>query len=165
MDNETDPDNPPAGSKRDAAEATMHYLFEVELIASEIVGHASEEPRSSFDRKVKKQHVRKYLLDYYKKHAVLPMGRHYLGMTRPGNVEIGMVDLDAIRSKIRADPEKPGVTDSASLAFVEAAPDYPADSETETGTRWQTAGREVDKTILDLRRERARRAKKPDRPG
>lgn len=106
MDNETDPDNPPPGPEGVAAEAPMHYLFEIELIANEIVGQASEENRVSFDCKVKRQHIRKYLLDYYKKHAVLPIGRHHLGMTRPRNVEIGMVDLGAIRNKIRADSEK-----------------------------------------------------------
>ena len=165
MDNETDPDKPPPGSEGNAVETPMHYLFEIELISNEIAGLASEEHRISFDRKVKKQHVRKYLLDYYRKHAVLPMGRHHLGMTRPGNVEIGMVDLGAIRSKIRAGSEKSKVTDSASLAFVEAGSDYPSDGESETGMRRQPEGRDANSTILDLRRKRAGRSKKPGRRG
>ena len=48
------------------------------------------------------QHLRRYMVNYYREHAELPTGRHYLGRTRPLNLEVGMINFDAIRSEIRA---------------------------------------------------------------
>jgi hypothetical protein len=106
IDDETDPDNRTSVLEGAAMDAPMHYLFEVQLMTNQIVGGATEENRISRDWMVKTQHVRRYLINYYKEHAVLPTGRRYLGMTRPRNLDIGMVDLGAIRQKIRADSEK-----------------------------------------------------------
>ena len=62
-------------------DAPMHYLFEIQLMTRQIVGGATEENRVSRDCVVKTQHVRRYLINDYKEHAVLPTGRRYLGMT------------------------------------------------------------------------------------
>jgi hypothetical protein len=106
MDDEKDLDNPAPGLQCAATDAPMHYLFEIQLMTNQIVGSSTEEHRINRDWMVKSQHVRRYLINYYKEHAVLPTGRCYLGMTRPRNLDIGMVDLGAIRQKIRADSEK-----------------------------------------------------------
>ena len=83
----------------------MHYRFEIQLIMAEIVANATANHQSSFARQVARQHVKSYLEQYYKLHERLPTGRHYLGMTRPLNLEIGMVNFDRIRRKIRRDCE------------------------------------------------------------
>jgi hypothetical protein len=84
----------------------MHYRFEIQLIISEIVADATAKQQNSFARQVARQHVKSYLEQYYKLHEKLPTGRHYLGMTRPLNLEIGMVNFDRIRRRIQADSEQ-----------------------------------------------------------
>jgi hypothetical protein len=124
------------------------------------VGNSTEENRIKFDWMVKRQHVRRYLINYYAKHEVLPTGLCYLGMTRPLNLEIGMVDLGAIRQKIRADCVNWNGMNSESLEVIGDLPDYPMDSEVETGMQEQAEGRDPNETIFDLRQELTRRGKK-----
>ncbi len=82
----------------------MHYRFEITLIVNSILDDAAPAMPGCFARDVMQQYLRRYLFNYYRKHAELPTGRHYLGMTRPLNLEVGMVDFDAIRSAISACP-------------------------------------------------------------
>jgi hypothetical protein len=159
-DNETDPDNPAPGLECAATDVPMHYMFEIQLMTSQIVGNSTEEKRIKFDWMVKKQHVRSYLINYYAKHEVLPTGPCYLGMTRPLNLEIGMVDLGAIRQKIRADCVNWNGMNSESLEVIGDLPDYPMDSEVETGMQEQAEGKDPNETIFDLRQELTRRGKK-----
>ena len=84
----------------------MHYRFEIQLLISEIVANATAQRQNSFARQVARQHVKSFLQQYYRDHARLPTGRHYLGMTRPLNLEIGMVNFDSIRDKIRGEFER-----------------------------------------------------------
>jgi hypothetical protein len=80
----------------------MHYLFEIQLMTRQIVGKAPAENSADYAWMMKTQHVRRYLVNYYREHAVLPTGRRNLSMTRPMNLEVGMVDLGAIRQKIES---------------------------------------------------------------
>jgi hypothetical protein len=159
-DNETDPDNPAPGLEFAATDVPMHYMFEIQLMTNQNVGNSTEEKRIKFDWMAKKQHVRSYLINYYAKHEVLPTGPCYLGMTRPLNLEIGMVDLGAIRQKIRADCVNWNGMNSESLEVIGDLPDYPMDSEVETGMQEQAEGRDPNETIFDLRQELTRRGKK-----
>ena len=160
MDDETDPENHAPGLDGAAMDAPMHYLFEIQLMTRQIVGGATEENRVSRDWVVKTQHVRRYLTNYYKEHAVLPTGRRHLGMTRPRNLEIGMVDLGAIRQKIRADSDHWNGMKAESPKGIEDLTDYPMDSEVETGLREEPAVKDPNKTIFDLRQALTRRGKK-----
>ena len=82
----------------------MHYRFEIPLIVNSILDQAAPSLASSFARDVMQQHLRHYLANFYRERAMLPTGRHYLGMTRPLNLEVGMIDFDAIRQQICARP-------------------------------------------------------------
>jgi len=82
----------------------MHYRFEMSLIVNSILDQAAPSLASNFARQVMQQHLRRYLASFYREHAMLPTGRHYLGMTRPLNLEVDMIDFDAIRQQIRACP-------------------------------------------------------------
>lgn len=94
--------NPIASAK---AAAPMHYRFEIQLMTNRIVGKPPAGNHDDYAWMVKEQHVRRYLVNYHREHGVLPTGRRYLGMTRPLNIEVGMVDLGAIRKAIRANTE------------------------------------------------------------
>ncbi|MFC1560618.1 hypothetical protein ACFL3W_01610 [Pseudomonadota bacterium] len=96
---------PIPGLDQDAAYSPIHYLFEIQLMTNQICGKPSAENSADFAWVVKQQHVKRYLLNYHRKHSTLPAGRCYLGMTRPLNLEVGVVDLGAIRRKIRAGAE------------------------------------------------------------
>ena len=78
----------------------MHYQFEIQLIVNAILADSAHVCRAAYDREVVRQHLRRYLYGYYREHAVLPSGRHYLGMTRPLHLQIGMVDFDRIRAQV-----------------------------------------------------------------
>jgi hypothetical protein len=82
----------------------VHYRFEITLIVNSVLDEAAPSIHSCFARDVMRQYLRRYLLNYHREHAQLPTGRHYLGMTRPLNLEVGMIDFDAIRSGIHAQP-------------------------------------------------------------
>ena len=94
-------DEPTSGLGQELADSPIHYLFEIQLMTNQIVGKMTAENSADFAWVVKEQHVKRYLSNYYRKHTSLPTDRCYLGMTRPLNIEIGMVDLGAIRRKIR----------------------------------------------------------------
>ena len=79
----------------------MHYRFEITLIVNSILDQAELSIHNCFARDVMQQFLRRYIVNYYREHAELPTGRHYLGMTRPLNLEVGMIDFDAIRGEIR----------------------------------------------------------------
>ncbi len=164
MEEESDPDNSTPDLEVVAIDAPMHYLFEIQLMTNQIVGGATEENRVSREWVVKSQHVRRYLINYYKEHAVLPTGRRYLGMTRPRNLEIGMVDFAAIRQKIRADSEQWNGVKVESPAGIEDIADYPMNGEIETGMQEHATGNDPSNTIFDLRQVLTRRGKKPDQP-
>ena len=153
MDDATDPDNPATGLACAATDAPMHYLFEIQLVTNQIVGRSTEENRINRDWMVKSQHVRRYLINYYREHAVLPTGRRYPGMTRARNLEIGMVDLAAIGQKIRADSEQWNGMNLESPQGIGDLADDPLNSEIETGMREQAAGKDLKKTIFVLRQE------------
>jgi hypothetical protein len=138
----------------------MHYLFEIQLMTEQIVGRATPENRADYAWMVKTQHVRRYLVNYYRDHAVLPTGRHRLGMTRPLNLEVGMVDLDAIRQEIRADSEKWKGLKLEMEADIEGACDYPLHTGIDAGVGEQTAGRQPGRVIFDLRQALTRRGNK-----
>jgi len=159
MDNAIEPINPTLALARGAIEAPMHYLFEIQLMANQIVGKATAENGADSAWKVKFQHVRRYLVNYYKEHAVLPTGRHYLGMTRPYNFEVGMVDLGAVRQKIRTDGEEWNGTNQSPGVF-EDVDDEAIYSGTVAGVREQAVGQEPNQVIFDLRQALARREKK-----
>lgn len=82
----------------------MHYRFAISLIVNAILDEAAPSLKSNFAREVMQQHLRRYLVNFHRKHAMLPTGRHYLGMTRPLNLEVGMIDFDAIQRRIEVDP-------------------------------------------------------------
>ena len=119
MDDETDPNNPTPGVEPDTP---VHYLFEIQLITNQIVGEAPAEKRANYAWMVKTQHVRQYLVNHYREHAVLPTDRRNLGMTRPLNLEVGMVDFVAIRQKIRADSESRQGMNAKTSEDFEGAP-------------------------------------------
>jgi hypothetical protein len=138
----------------------MHYLFEIQLMTEQIVGRATPENRADYSWMVKTQHVRRYLVNYYREHAVLPTGRHRLGMTRPLNLEVGMVDLDAIRQEIRADSEKWSGEKPDRAADIERAAACPLHTEIDAGAVEQAAGQQPGRVIFDLRQSLTGRGKK-----
>lgn len=152
--------NPIPAVEPGASFTPMHYLFEIQLITKEIVGKATAENRAEYAWMVKSQHVRRYLVNYYREYGVLPTGRRYLGMTRPLNLDMGMVDLGAIRQKIRADSEKWNGMHVDRPKDSEGLPGYSPHSEIMARARAQATGREPGKVIFDLRETRTRRGKK-----
>ena len=161
LDDKTDSDDLTPGLEVAVIDAPMHYLFEVQLMTNQIVGDSTEENRVNRDWVVKSQHVRRYLINYYREHAVLPTGRRYLGMTRPRNLEIGMVDLGAIRQKIRADSEQWNGMKIERFEGGEDFVNYPLNSEIETGL---PAGKDRSSTIFDFRQALTMRGKKSNQP-
>jgi len=91
---------------------------------------------------------------------VLPMDRRYLGMTRPLNLEVGMVDLGAIRQKIRADSEKRHGINIESPKDSEDISDHPLHAEIEPGMRQQALVREPNQVVFDLRKALTKRGTK-----
>jgi hypothetical protein len=138
----------------------MHYLFEIQLMTEQIVGKATPENRADYAWMVKTQHVRRYLVNYYRDHAVLPTGRHRFGMTRPLNLEVGMVDLDAIRQEIRADSENRNGLKLEKAANIEDTSDYSLHTGIDAGAGEQAAGRQPGRVIFDLRQALTTRGKK-----
>ena len=151
---------PTPAVERGASFTPMHYLFEIQLITKAIVGKATAENRAEYAWMVKSQHVRRYLVNYYREYGVLPTGRRYLGMTRPLNLDMGMVDLGAIRQKIRADSEKWNGINVDTPKDGEGLPGYSPHSEIMARARAQATGRESGKVIFDLRQTPTKRGKK-----
>ena len=83
----------------------MHYQFEIQMIVNAILADSVQALRGDYDRDVVRQHLRRYLMRYHREHGALPTGRHYLGMTRPLHLEIGMIDFDRVRARIRESTE------------------------------------------------------------
>ena len=157
MDDEAGLNNSTPGAESDAP---MHYLFEIQLMTNQIVGEAPAEDRANYAWMVKARHVRRYLVNYYREHAVLPMDRRYLGMTRPLNLEVGMVDLGAIRQKIRADSEKRHGINIENPKDSEDISDHPLHAEIEPGMRQQALVREPNQVVFDLRKALTKRGTK-----
>ena len=151
---------PTPAVERGVSFTPMHYLFEIQLITKEIVGKATAANRAEYAWMVKSQHVRRYLVNYYREYGVLPTGRRYLGMTRPLNLDMGMVDLGAIRQKIQADSEKWNGINVDRPKDIEGLPGYLPHSEIMARARAQATGRESGKVIFDLRQAPTRRSKK-----
>ena len=86
----------------------MHHQFEIQLIVNTILADSLAGLRTDYDRDVVRQHLRRYLARYHREHGVLPSGRHYLGMTRPLHLEIGMIDFDRVRARIHAPADTAG---------------------------------------------------------
>ncbi|MFT5504300.1 MAG: hypothetical protein ACI845_000939 [Gammaproteobacteria bacterium] len=164
MIDKTDLDNVSTSLDCSETDEPMHYLFEIQLMTNQIVGHSTEQNRSNYNWMVKRQHVRRYLINYYAEHARLPVGPCNLGMTRPLNMEIGMIDLGAIRREIRADSENWNSMNVRSLKVIEDPHASSMDSDLETQMQDQSATTDPSKTILDLRRALTKRGKKLSLP-
>ena len=159
MDNKTNPNNPAS-----EVEAPIHFVFEIHLLTTEIVGKQTEENRISAVWQLKKQCVRDYLIDYHEKHGVLPVGSLDLGKTKSPELEIGVVDFDAIRKKIRVESEYWARMNFESPEAVEAFPDYPMNREIDLGMREQSMGRDPNEAIFNLRQKLTRRLTKYSKP-
>jgi len=159
MDDATEPDHLTPALFGAEADAPMHYLFEIQLITNQVVGKASAENRSDNAWKVKAQHIRRYLVNYYRDHATLPMGRCYLGMTRPHNLEVGMIDFGVIRQRIRSESEKRNGAHRGA-GDNDYATEQAMHSEIAAGTREQNEGQAPEQVVFDLRHALTRRGKK-----
>jgi hypothetical protein len=164
MDNETNPNNPASDLEATSIDAPMHFMFEIQLLTTEIVGKSTEENRISAVWQIIKQHVRDYLIDYHEKHGVLPVGSLDLGKTKSPELEIGVVDFDAIRQKLRVDTEKWKRMNYESPGDIEAFPDYPMHREIELGMREQAMGRDANEAVFNLRQKLTRRLTKYSKP-
>jgi hypothetical protein len=164
MDNETNPNNPANEFEATSFEAPIHFVFEIQLLTTEIVGKSIEEKRISAVWQTKKQHVRDYLIDYHEKHGVLPVGSLDLGKTKSPELEISVVDFDAIRKKIRVESEYWTRMNFESPEAVEAFPDYPMNKEIELGMREQSMGRDPNEAVFNLRQKLTRRLTKYSKP-
>ena len=111
-------DEPTSAVEQIVAESPVHYRFEIQLIINQVIGKPTAENSADFAWVVKEQHVKRFLLNYYRKHEALPTDGCYLGMTRPLNLEVGMVDFGAIRRKIRAAAEQREVARDFAIALV-----------------------------------------------
>jgi len=160
MDNETNPNNPASEFEATSFEAPIHFVFEIQLLTTEIVCKSTEENRISAAWQIKKQHVRDYLIHYQEKHGVLPVGRLDLGKTKSQKLEIGVVAFDAIRKKIRVESEYWKRMNFESPEAVEAFPDYPMNREIELGMREQAMGRDPNEAVFNLRQKLTRRLSK-----
>ena len=164
MNNETNPNNPASQFEATSFEAPIHFVFEIQLLTTEIVGKSAEENRISAVWQIKKQHVRDYLVDYHEKHGVLPAGCLDLGKTKSPELEIGVVDFDAIRKKIRVESEYWKRMNFESPGDIEAFPDYPMHREIELGMREQAMGRDANEAVFNLRQKLTRRLTKYSKP-
>jgi hypothetical protein len=83
----------------------MEYRIELKLllngIMSDTQGYYAEEPGAKRVRLLLKE----YLVDYHRQHGEFPVGCHNFGTTRNQKLEIGVIDLDKVRSKIESDLE------------------------------------------------------------
>jgi hypothetical protein len=159
MDNEHNPNNPASDF-----EAPIHFEFEIQLLTTAIVGEPTEEERISAVWQAKKEHVRDYLIDYHEKHGVLPVGCLDLGKTKSPELEIGVVDFDAIRKKIRVESKYWKRMNFESPGDIEAFPDYPMHREIELGMREQAMGRDANEAVFNLRQKLTRRLTKYSKP-
>jgi len=159
MDNETHPDTPSSAAEPAAVDAPMHFRFEMQLMTDEIVGQSIEENRVSAEWRDKRQHVTGYLTAYYEKHAVLPAGRHDMGSTESRNLEIGVIDFDSIRQKIRVDSTSRSELNYESPETIDAFPGYPLHREFELGLWEQAMGRNPNDAVYRLRQKLAGRLK------
>ena len=164
MDNKTNPNNLASALEAASFDAPMHFAFEILLLTTNIVGESSEENRICDAWKVKKQHVRDYLVNYHEKHGVLPVGCHDLGKTKSPELKIGVVDFDAIRKKIRVDSEYWKRMNFESPEDVEAFPFYPMNRELELGMREQSMGRDPNVAVFNLRQKLTRRVRDKTKP-
>jgi len=164
MDNETNPNNPASSLEATSFDAPMHFAFEILLLTTNIVGEATEENRICAAWKVKKQHVRDCLVNYHKKHGELPVGCLDLGKTKSPELEIGVVDFDAIRKKIRVDSEYWKRMNFESPETVEAFPYYPMNRELDLGMREQAMGRDPNVAVFNLRQKLTRRLRDKTKP-
>ena len=84
----------------------MHFRFEINLIANEILG---PEPRVSILRiawRDKQKHIHQFLEDYHRQHQCLPSGSLDLGSTEGMRLSIGVVDFDTVRVRIDAELQR-----------------------------------------------------------
>ena len=96
--------------------------------------------------------------------GVLPVGSLDLGKTKSPELEIGVVDFDAIRKKIRVDTEKWKRMNYESPGDIEAFPDYPMHREIELGMREQAMGRDANEAVFNLRQKLTRRLTNYSKP-
>ena len=70
-------------------------------IADEVAGRFPQVKILQIAWHDKRQHVRRFLLDYYAKYRCLPSGRHDLGRTGVHHLSMGIIDFDRVRRKIQ----------------------------------------------------------------
>ena len=84
----------------------MHYRFEINLIANEILG---PEPRVRILRiawQDKQRHIHRFLEEYYHAHKSLPHGSVDLGSTSGIGLSIGTVDFDAVQARVAVELQR-----------------------------------------------------------
>lgn len=81
----------------------MHCRFEVNFIVDRILGGRPKVRILVIAWQDKREHIRRFLLDYYARYHRLPMGRHDLGSTPNFRLEVGFIDFGEVRREIRHD--------------------------------------------------------------
>ena len=83
----------------------MEYRIELKLLLNGIMSDTQRYyPEESGAKRVRLL-LKEYLVDYHRQHGEFPVGCHNFGTTRNQKLEIGVIDLDKVRSKIESDLE------------------------------------------------------------
>ena len=84
----------------------MHYRFEINLIANEILGPEPRVRILSIAWSDKQRYIHQFLEDYHRNHKALPSGSLDMGSTNSIGLSIGVVDFDAVRARVGAELQR-----------------------------------------------------------
>ena len=79
----------------------MHCRFEINFLVDRIVGRRPPVRILEIGWQDKRQHIRRFLLDYYARRRRLPLGRHDLGLTAEHHLTVGVINFSAVRRELR----------------------------------------------------------------
>jgi len=83
----------------------MEYRIELKLLLNGIMSDTQRYYPEEHGAKRVRLLLKEYLVDYHRQHGEFPVGCHNFGTTRNQKLEIGVIDLDKVRSKIESDLE------------------------------------------------------------
>ncbi len=95
-----------ATGRQGQAPVPMHGRFEINFIVNRITGRRPPVRILEIAWQDKREHIRRFLLDYLARYRRLPVGRHDLGCTTNFRLAVGVIDFDAVRRRVRDDLER-----------------------------------------------------------
>jgi hypothetical protein len=83
----------------------MEYRIELKLLLNGIMSEAQGYYSEKLGANRVSQLLKERLVDYHRQHGEFPVGCHNFGIRKNQKLEIGVIDLDKVRSKIESDLE------------------------------------------------------------